>query len=90
MEKLTVMHTMTLHKSDGIERIEVDDGVVLKHEGHIHVLNQTAVRIFDLVDGSRMHETIVSIMIEENNGTDVRGYVMDFIQALMKANLIHE
>jgi hypothetical protein len=84
------MHTMLLYKSDGIERIEIDDGIVLTYGGHVHVLNRTAARIFDLVDGSRKHDTIVNIMREENNGEDVGAYVMDFIQTLVNEHLIHE
>jgi hypothetical protein len=80
---------MMLRKSDGVERIEIEDGIVLKHGGNIHILNATAMRIFDLADGSRSHDEIVAMMRDEYDGEDVHAAVSDFIRNLLDAGLIH-
>ncbi len=78
------------HKTQAVDVMDVDDGVVLKYEGNVHVLNSTAARIYELIDGTRSYGSIVSIISEEHGGEDVESHVMEFVQSLRQAHLIHE
>lgn len=84
------MENAVLYKTDGIERVEIDDGIVLKFGGQVHILNNSAALIFDLVDGKNTHDSIISEIRNINNGEDVGRFVIDFIRKLLEARLIHE
>ncbi len=85
-----VNNSEVLCHSEGIERVELDDGVVLEHDGRVHVLNVTAKEIFDLVDGSRARDTFVQAMCSAHGTEEMRETVLKIIRQLMQLQLIHE
>ncbi len=79
-----------MRHAEGIERIVLEDGAVLKIDNTMHVLNETALLIFDLFDGARNMREIMKEMESICPEERIEDIVESFIAQLREANLVHE
>lgn len=80
--------SIVLRKTQGIEYVDIEDGVVLKHLDKIHVLNQTACQVFELVDGRCTIEAIIREMQSRYPEDDIETTILSFISQMTDAGLV--
>ena len=73
------------------KRSKLSDGIFVQQNNMIHTLNETALEIFDMFDGTRSIDDIVNGFGERYPEIDsIREISEDFIRQLIEAGLLIE
>ena len=93
-EKHDMINSDMPHRTESVETVDTEDGVVVQREDRIHTLNTTAREVYELCDGTRTVAGIIDVMVErygsdaEYGPAGVEKYIRECIEMLSTTGLI--